>query len=330
MKKNTLSLMIFCILSAICISCSESSSQKVKSNRKTTQSALWELLLVTDKEWIKTSEGELFMNAMNTEIPGLNQSEPCFKVLCINPRGFSKSYQVFANIVIAEFGSKYEKAEMKIAHDQYAHPQTVLYISAPTGKELAEYTEKHRDEIMEIFTRNELAEIQSGLKRKHSKKVMEQARKQFNISIFAPVDIDAVKEGKDFFWASSLQTDNHLNLCLYTIPLRQFNNIEEIIAIRDSVMQKNVQGEKENQYVKTVPFGLYITNIMKGSDVVTEIRGLWQMENDMMGGPFIMHVQADSINDRLIFSEGFVYAPEKKKRNYIRSLEASLRTLTQE
>ena len=51
------------------------------------------------------------------------------------------------------------------------------------------------------------------------------------------------------------------------------------------------------------------------------------MENDMMGGPFVLHFYNDSVNNRFVFADGFVYAPEKKKRNYIRLLEASLRTL---
>ena len=325
--KTSVKALIICILGCILYSCSESSN-KSKIKNKTTDSAPWELLLIVDKEWAKTSEGEIFMNVINSEIPGLGQSEPNFKVLSINPSGFSKTYQAFANIIIAEHGSKYSKPKMKIVRDLYAHPQTVLYLTAPNGKELSEYAALHRDEIMELFTSKELAGMQATLKKKYSLQVMSQAKKQFGISINAPKDIDAIKKGKDFFWASSLQEDNRLNLCLYTIPLRQFNDIEEIIALHDSVLKTNVQGEKENQYIQTVQYGLYITSFMlKDNRAVTEIRGLWEMENDMMGGPFILNIEADSTNNRLIFSEGFVYAPEKKKRNYIRSLEAALRTL---
>ena len=60
---------------------------------------------------------------------------------------------------------------------------------------------------------------------------------------------------------------------------------------------------------------------------VQEVRGLWQMENDMMGGPFVSYSQVDTINNRVIVAEGFVYLPNKKKRELIRMLEASLQTL---
>ena len=60
---------------------------------------------------------------------------------------------------------------------------------------------------------------------------------------------------------------------------------------------------------------------------VLEARGLWRMTNDMMGGPFVSYSQVDSLHNRVIVAEGFVYAPDKKKRLLIRRLEAAIQTL---
>ena len=38
-------------------------------------------------------------------------------------------------------------------------------------------------------------------------------------------------------------------------------------------------------------------------------------------------LRLDEANNRIVVAEGFVYAPETDKRNYIRRLEASLHTL---
>ena len=56
-------------------------------------------------------------------------------------------------------------------------------------------------------------------------------------------------------------------------------------------------------------------------------RGLWYMENDMMGGPFVSHAVVDEMNNRVIVVEAFVYAAGQKKGKFIRKLEASLYTL---
>ena len=56
-------------------------------------------------------------------------------------------------------------------------------------------------------------------------------------------------------------------------------------------------------------------------------RGLWEMTGDAMGGPFVSQSRVDSVNNRVIVTEAFVYAPSKMKRSMIRRLEASLYTL---
>jgi hypothetical protein len=58
------------------------------------------------------------------------------------------------------------------------------------------------------------------------------------------------------------------------------------------------------------------------------VRGLWDMRNDAMGGPFISYVYTDTVRNRFLIVEGFVFAPDKKKRPIIRQLEAALQTVT--
>ena len=57
------------------------------------------------------------------------------------------------------------------------------------------------------------------------------------------------------------------------------------------------------------------------------MRGLWRVQGDMMGGPFVSLTRLDEQNNRVIVAEGFVYAPETEKRNFIRRIEAALYTL---
>ena len=46
-----------------------------------------------------------------------------------------------------------------------------------------------------------------------------------------------------------------------------------------------------------------------------------------MGGPFVSQSRVDTINQRVITEEIFIYAPEKLKRNLVRGMEASLYTI---
>ena len=58
-----------------------------------------------------------------------------------------------------------------------------------------------------------------------------------------------------------------------------------------------------------------------------EIRGLWRVEGNYMGGPFVSVSTLDTVNRRIVTAEVFLYAPNKYKRNLLRRLEANLYTL---
>ena len=187
---------------------------------------------------------------------------------------------------------------------------------------------KRQYQIIDMFNNAELKRERASLRKTYSDKVKREVEKMFNCTIYAPKDINAVKKGKNFLWSSTNQIDNRLNICVYSYPYTPEDYSEQrFIAIRDSFMRENIKGNSANQYMKTNAEYVYIrTKTFEGRTVI-EARGLWEMENDMMGGPFVSYSQVDSVNNRVIVAEGFVYAPEKRKRLFIRQLEAAVQTL---
>lgn len=59
----------------------------------------------------------------------------------------------------------------------------------------------------------------------------------------------------------------------------------------------------------------------------TEMRGLWRLIGDFMGGPYISLAQLDIENQRVVVAFGYVYAPSKDKRNLLRQVEAMIYSL---
>ena len=93
-------------------------------------------------------------------------------------------------------------------------------------------------------------------------------------------------------------------------------------------MKVNLPGSEEGMYMETADsFLVDVRNIAVKGDYAFEARGLWEMHNDAMGGPFVSHVRVDRANARVIVVEGFVYKPEKLKRDLMRKLDAALYTL---
>lgn len=326
---NKLRFILFALIAMTIVACGDSTQKKRVGPKKTTTSQPWELLVVANKDWLQAPAGSILMETLNSEIPCLPASEPYFRTMSVNPRGFSKTFQGFANIIFAEVDKKYDKAEMKLSRNNYAKPQLLMSITAPSDEEFAEFVSSHSQSILNTFIDAELERTKDMLTSHHSNIAYKQAKKQFGYTIYAPAEIDAVKTGKNFMWASSDKLDNRYNLCIYTYPYDKTDFTQEsIIAHRDSVMKINIKGEKDYQHMATQPL-MSISRLisLNGNDKIIEVRGLWTMTNDMMGGPFVSYTQVDTTTNKVIVAEGFVYAPEKRKRELIRSLEAALRTL---
>jgi len=66
---------------------------------------------------------------------------------------------------------------------------------------------------------------------------------------------------------------------------------------------------------------------LRNNQYYTELKGLWRLEGDFMGGPFISLSTVDTIRNRVVTVEGYVYAPKNDKRNFLRQTEAILYTL---
>jgi hypothetical protein len=58
-----------------------------------------------------------------------------------------------------------------------------------------------------------------------------------------------------------------------------------------------------------------------------EARGIWEIENDFMGGAFISYLIYNPQKAELLFIDGFLHAPGEEKRNDMQKLEHILRTI---
>ena len=322
---------ILILLSVVLLLTSCDEEKKAASPKKSqTLSAPYELLLVANKDWLKTANGSVFMDAVNQDIPGLPQKEPNFRVTSINPSAFRGTFTVYANVINVDIDKKYKEPKFVLSRDVYVNPQIILSIQAPNDVALIQLVEKNKANFLDVFINAELERECDYLTSTHSGAVYDAVKKKFGYTICAPKDIDKVnKESDNFLWASANGRSNELNLCVYTYPYTSTSTftLDYFTQKRDSVMKENVQGEKEGQYVITEQYALSEKHKNGKDGYIYEVRGLWEMENDMMGGPFVSYSQVDIKNNLVVVVEGFVYAPKKDKRELIREMEAALMTL---
>ena len=74
-------------------------------------------------------------------------------------------------------------------------------------------------------------------------------------------------------------------------------------------------------------FPINFNEFLLNDNYIAEMRGLWKLVGDYMGGPFISISTVDEKRNRIITIDGYVYAPKFNKRNYLRQVEAILYSL---
>ena len=288
----------------------------------------YEVLVVADDKCWMSPDSALF-HVLDTDVPGLPQSERSFRISRVRPEYFERAMRIFRNIIIVDIQpSVYTQTKFKYTRDAYSSPQMIMTIQSPNQEEFAEYVSKNGQVIIDFFTRAEMNREVKLLEKKHNDVLSAKVQSLFDCDIWMPVELASYKVGQQFLWASSNLND--LNFVIYTYPYASKETFTKAYFIekRDSVMKANLPGAKEGMYMVTAD-SIFVEarNIAVQGDYAYEVRGLWEMENDAMGGPFVSHARVDRTNGRIVVVEGFVYNPGKLKRDQIRKLNAALYTL---
>ena len=290
----------------------------------------YEVLVVMDSVDWKAPHGRALFDVLDTDVPMLPQSERSFRISQTEVKDFDRVLNIFRNIIIVNIDPhQFTRTKMKFTRDKWAMEQIVLTINSPSEEEFRNFCVEHRQDIVDFLTRTEMNRLVKELKQKHSKVTFDLAKQIFDCEIFAPKELQSYKKGKDFVWTSNNTASGLENIVIYSYPYEgpQTFNKEYLCHKRDSVMQVNLPGEKPGMYMQTDTLCSVVRPIVVHNNYAMEMRGLWIMRNDCMGGPYVSHHRVDTENNRVIVVEGFVYAPEKMKRGLIRRLEGSLYTL---
>lgn len=290
----------------------------------------YEVLVVIDDSLWQRPAGRALFDVLDTDIPGLPQPERSFRISQTSPQRLNRILNIFRNIIKVEIDPKqYTQTKFKYVRDLYASPQVVMTIQSPDEEDFARFVEHHSDVIIDFFVKVEMNRLINELEKKHSVVTANLAREIFQCELWAPSEIKSYKKGKNFFWTSSNGATSMVNICMYSYPYEgpQTFNKQYVLAKRDSVMKANIPGSLPNMYMATDTLCTSVRPIVVRGQYAMETRGLWQMENDGMGGPFVSHSRVDTVSNTVIVVEGFVYAPEKMKRGLIRRVEGSLYTL---
>ncbi|MDL2255784.1 DUF4837 family protein [Parabacteroides sp. OttesenSCG-928-G06] len=289
------------------------------------------VVTMTEPLW-KGEVGEAVKADLGSEVPGLPQVERAMRITYASPRNFSGLLTYVRNIVILRVDpTVYTQTSINMERSRWARGQVVITLNAPTNEEAINYLKEHPKVLVNQFVKEEMTRAVAQFEKSYSTIVAESVKKKFDISLNVPENMTYYRDTTDFFWASNNAGTSRMDIAVYTFPYTDENTFtrDYLISKRDSVMKLHMPGGFPNSYMTTETryvMPIYTPITVKGK-YCGVLRGLWRVQGDQMGGPFVSHARLDEVNNRVVVVEGFVYAPETDKRNIIRRIEAALYTL---
>jgi hypothetical protein len=159
-------------------------------------------------------------------------------------------------------------------------------------------------------------------------------QEELGISLNLPSIYKLGKREEGFIWIDREIQKGTMNILAYEMPLDNFQNdttlVGDIVKMRDSIGQRFIPGPdlptKKTYMVTQNAFAPYVFSTEIGGKEALEVRGIWEVHNYPMAGPFLTYIIRDEENNRNLVLEGFTFAPSTNKRDYMFELEAILKT----
>ncbi len=258
---------------------------------------------------------------------GLPQAEPIYKLSHITVSSFNEMFQKHRNLLIVDINSKAKKGVVEFVKDRWAKPQRVFKITAPSTDEFLKTFETHKKRMMQEYNQAERERILTVFRPSNDIKVVEKLTKTFGLKMVVPKGFYVAKQKPGFMWIRKEAVSYSQGLVVISVPYEdttQFSR-KSILARTTDYLMRYVPGPTQGSYMSIdmknmPPKTKVVTDFF--TDYAVEMRGLWRVEHDFMGGPFVSYTFVDWRKNQIVTIFGYVYQPNKAKRNLLRQMEA--------
>jgi hypothetical protein len=321
MKKIILSILLVTFLFT---ACNEKNSSALLTN---VSGKSGEVVLVIEPKLWNSNTGKEFQKKLSQSCVALPQPEPVFDLIQIPFSAFSNIFKTHRNIIIVRVDKKLHEPKMVVQENLWAKPQIIVNVLAPDESSLETLVRDNGDLLVERILKKELSRYTANYKKYEQIGYANHLEKKFGIRLTIPKGYSMDLDTTDFIWLESKgRGDVVQGILIYSYDKPNVELTSEYLtAKRTQFTKRFVPGPAEGSYMTVHPESIPYRREMKvnGIDLI-ELRSLWNVENDFMGGPFISYSFIDEDKNKVINIDGFVFAPQYDKRDYLRQVEAIL------
>lgn len=354
--KNTFFVLCFLTVIALLASCS---AEQVKSFQavpkafgKTNQ-----INVIADQDVWEGAVGDTFRYYFSSPYLLLPQPEPIFDLRHFTPENLNaeplrkelRTYMFLANlndenspttqIIKNDIGGENlrraqedETYNTTLGKDKWAQGQLLIYSFAFGEDALINNIKKNFPALMKRIYQADKKQIESAVYAAGNDYVlMDKVKEGLSVDIRLPKDYFVAIQDENTMWLRREAKEVSSNILLHRLKYVDQAQLtkEGLKQIRDSLGKRYITTDINGAYMRTndVDLPLFTKNLSLNGYFALEGRGIWDIVNDYMGGPFISYLLHKPETDELLFVDGFVYAPGKDKRDYMQQLELILSTV---
>lgn len=288
------------------------------------------LIVISDKSW-DDIPGNILRKTLAQPQYSLPQDEPLFDLIAIPHEGFKDIFRTTRNIIQTRISPIIENQGVTYTDNIWAYPQATVQINARNNEEFEKIFNENSDKIISYFLKAERDRMISVYKGTNDKAVYNTLKDKYDIMLQVPPGFKVSQEKENFVWLRYETPEISQAIMVYWFPYKSDSTFTTnyLLNMRDSILKANVPGPLEGSYMATERRVEPTFNIFRhNGNYAAELRGLWRVEKDFMGGPFLMLSELDIYRQRVVVADGYVYAPSKNKRNYLRQVEAMIYSMS--
>ena len=306
----------------ILVSC----DKEVKNFKPQSSGRINSISVIIDKPSWDGKIGDAIRDKYASEFIGLPQVEEAFTLNYIPYEAFTGFGRTARNVI---YINKKKQDKPRMIRDMYARPQLFLEVSGLDNESIIQGISSSFEFSSAQFQNGEITENKNRILNSLLK---DTGLDSLNISLKIPSAYSVFKNEPETVWLQKPLKNGTSNLIIKDLKssLSDFEkiNLNDVVSLRDSIGKEFIPGRVENSYMITekeyLPYISYQT--VNGFEAI-ETRGTWEVKGDYMGGPFINYIIKDTLNNSLLYVEGFVFSPSQRKRDKMIELEAVIKSM---
>lgn len=300
------------------------------------------LVVMANGHW-EGEPGAALRSILEQAVDGLPQREPRFSIAQVPPEGFGQLLSVHHSVVLALVGQEADSTAISYIRNRHARGQVLVQLAAKDPVEWIGLVQRNGDDIFRTLEDQQRTIVMQRLVKERDKALVAAVQEAHQVSMDIPGGYRMVKQAPGFSWlqrdrimsGSGLEHNVIEGLLIHTHPYSQESafTVDYLIDQRDSVTRAHVDGPNPGTYmvVQRSFEDLDLRPVGRALQLDGRynyyMQGLFGMHGAKMGGPFVSLTTIDEARGRVITVEGFTYAPQFNKREYIREQEGILFSL---